>query len=221
MKHLTRQLELIPLEVLSTPVTVIGAGAVGSMTVLALAKMGFNDITVFDDDTIEVENMNCQFYRHTDIGRPKVEALADIVQDFANERIVAVSARNDGRVRHAGVVVFAVDSMAARKQLWESYAQQALGTQLIVDPRMGAEAALCYAMRPMNTADCATYAKTLYSDDEAVFERCTAKATMYTAMLLSGYVAKVVKDFLVTRRYPRITQWNIAANGFECHTVER
>src|SRR5207244_2270936 len=70
-----RQLDLLPLERLDVPVTVIGAGAVGSFVTLTLAKMGLRDLTVFDDDVVDVHNLPNQFYRLTDLGRPKVEAL--------------------------------------------------------------------------------------------------------------------------------------------------
>jgi tRNA A37 threonylcarbamoyladenosine dehydratase len=73
-KYLTRQSDLIPEAILSTPITVVGAGAIGSFTVLTLAKMGFNNITVFDDDEIDFVNINNQFYRISDIGKKKVDA---------------------------------------------------------------------------------------------------------------------------------------------------
>lgn len=218
--HLTRQLEIIPLGVLGTPINVVGAGAIGSFTVLALAKMGFMDITVFDNDEVSIENMNCQWYRHTDIGQPKVAALRNLVEAFTGMTITAHPERYNGEAPLPGIVISAVDSMAVRKTIWAAHARRAIGTKLVVDPRMGAESALCYAMRPMKVADCDTYAKTLYSDTEAVHERCTAKATMYTACMLSGFVAKVVKDFVCGDAYPRVTEWNIAANALQVFTCE-
>lgn len=218
--HLTRQLDIIPLEVLGLRLTIIGAGAVGSFTTLALAKMGFKDISVWDDDEVTVENMNCQFYRHSDIGKLKANALGDLVQDFTGMAIATCPLRyGPERDPLPGVVVSAVDSMDARRMIWGRHAKQSPATKLVIDPRMGAESALCYAMRPMVAKDCATYEKTLYTDNAAVAEPCTAKATMYTACMLAGFVAKVVKDYAVTRgdRYPRIAQWSITSSALEVH----
>ena len=67
-QNLTRQLDLIPIAVLGTRITIIGAGAVGGWTSLALAKMGFSNITVFDYDVVEVENLNCQLYGPKHLG---------------------------------------------------------------------------------------------------------------------------------------------------------
>jgi molybdopterin/thiamine biosynthesis adenylyltransferase len=212
--HLTRQLELIPTDVLGEPITIIGAGAIGSFVALTLAKMGFEDITVYDDDTIEVENMNCQFFRFSDIGKNKANALNELVKDFTGVDISFYPSRYEGDRQLKGIVISAVDSMKARKMIWDAHKDFALGTKLIIDPRMGAEDALCYAMNPMSEKDCASYEKTLYTDEAAVHERCTAKSTMYTALALASHVAKIVKDFLCTddQNYARVMEWSIRNN---------
>jgi molybdopterin/thiamine biosynthesis adenylyltransferase len=213
--HLTRQLEILPVDKLGENITIIGAGAIGSFTALALAKMGFENITVFDFDKIEIENMNCQFYRHSDIGKFKALALKELIKDFTNVDIQAQTTPYERGV-FPGILISAVDSMKVRKLIWDNHKENSILTKLLIDPRMGAESGLVYAMNPMKRKDIDSYEKTLYTDENAVQERCTAKATMYTACMLSGYVAKVVKDF-VTKAvpYPRVTQWNIGANAFQ------
>jgi len=215
-EHLTRQLDLIPIRVLGEPITIIGAGAIGSFTALTLAKMGFQDITVYDFDKIEVENMNCQFYRFSDIGKQKVEALNELVKDFTGVDISYFPSRYEAG-QFKGIVVSAVDSMEVRKLIWDNHKETALATKLIIDPRMGAEFGLCYAMNPMKDKDIKSYEKTLYSDSAAVQERCTAKATMYTALAISSHVCKVIKDYLCEeQRYARVMEWNIAQNVQQC-----
>lgn len=216
--HLTRQMDLIPVEVLDEPITIIGAGAIGSFTALALAKMGFENITVYDGDEIEVENMNCQFFRHSDIGKAKVDALYELVKDFTGVEIDAYHRYYEGGMFN-GIVISAVDSMEVRKLIWDNHKEFAMNTKLVIDPRMGAETALCYAMKPMSEKDVESYAKTLYTDGEAVQERCTAKSTMYTVLSLSAHVAKVVKDFLCheNERYIRVMEWSLKDNMQLCH----
>lgn len=214
-EHLTRHMELLPPEKCGIPITVIGAGAIGSFTVLALAKMGFEDITVFDFDKIEVENMNCQFYRFKDIGKFKVDALKELVHDFTGVTISTVADRYVGGKPFKGIVITAVDSMAARKLVWENHKEIAVGTKFIVDPRMGAEVAMLYTMNPLSLEDIASYEKTLYTDENSFHERCTAKSTMYTACMLSGLVAKTVKDIVTDGPYPRTAIWSIKENDFQ------
>ena len=218
---LTRQLDIIPIEVLGEKITIIGAGAIGSFVALSLAKMGFGDITIFDDDKIEEENMNCQFYRFKDIGKQKVYALQELVVDFTK---TLLEAKNE-RYQHGifpGIVISAVDSMEVRKQIWMNHKMKSPGTRAIIDPRMGAETALLYVMNPMDKADIESYEKTLYTDEAAIQERCTAKSTIYTACMLSGLVAKAVKDLVVTpEKYLRIAQWSIKDDQFVAYKKEK
>lgn len=219
--HLTRQLEIIPVDVLDIPIHFIGVGAVGSLAALSVAKMGFNNITAFDDDDIEIENMNCQFYRHEDVDKKKVVALKELIKTFTGEDITIHPERYEaGAPPLPGIVVASVDSMAVRKTIWEAHTvDHATATQLVIDPRMGAETALCYAMRPLDDGDCESYPNSLYSDEEAVHERCTAKATMYTAMLLAGHVAPVIKAHACGKPYPPTMQWAIADFAFQARPL--
>jgi hypothetical protein len=219
--HLTRQLDIIPIEVLGEKITIIGAGAIGSFVALCLAKMGFGDITIFDDDKIEEENMSCQFYRFKDIMRTKVEALQSLLVDFTNTLIEVRYERYKTGV-FPGIVISAVDSMEVRKQIWMNHKLKSPGTKAIIDPRMGAETALLYVMNPMDASDIESYEKTFYTDEAAIQERCTAKSTIYTACMLSGLVAKAVKDLVVTpEKYLRLAQWSIKDDQFMAYKKEK
>jgi molybdopterin/thiamine biosynthesis adenylyltransferase len=211
--HLTRQLDLISPDVLGEPIHIIGAGAIGGATAMALAKMGFEDITVYDFDSVEVENISNQWFRFSDIGRPKVEALKEIIKDFTGVEIDAKAERYESGALK-GIVISAVDSMAARKMIWDAHKDFGVGTKLFIDGRMAVETALIYAMQPMNDKDVASYEKTLYTDENAVHERCTAKAVMYTTMAIAGHIAKIVKDFLCNedQNYARVCEWSLAHN---------
>lgn len=211
LKHVVRQADIIPTDVLAEKVTVIGAGAIGSFVVLQLAKMGLSDITVWDDDEVSDENMSNQFYRFRDVGRSKVGALCDIVKEFTGTDIAVRNERYDGS-ELAGIVVSAVDNMETRRQVMDACSYK---TRLLVDPRMGAEHAMLFGMRPNDDAELASYKKTLYSDEEAVAERCTAKATIYTVNLLSGLAVKLVKDFLVDGLFFKRMTWDVRGGAMD------
>lgn len=62
-------------------VVVLGAGGLGSWSMAGLACAGVGRIIAVDDDTIELSNLNRQIlYRHSDIGRPKVEVAAEALR---------------------------------------------------------------------------------------------------------------------------------------------
>lgn len=209
--HLMRQWDLIPEAILYTPITIIGAGAIGSMAALCLAKSGFSDITAIDPDVVSIENMNNQFYPHSSIGLPKVVALQGLLRDMANIDIRAVHEKYEYGT-FPGIVISAVDSMAVRRTIWDQHEGKALATLAVVDPRMSALTALLYVMRPMDSSDRESYPHSLYTDSEAVQEACTARATCFTAMMIGGLVAKATIDVLTTKDYLRTAMWSIKAN---------
>jgi molybdopterin/thiamine biosynthesis adenylyltransferase len=212
-KYLTRQYDLIPENILTTPIFVIGAGAIGSMTVLTLAKMGFNNIFVYDDDIVDFVNINNQFYRISDIGKLKVVALYSLVKDFTGVEIVPINARAKDMM--AGIVISAVDSMESRKQIFELFCGS-----LLIDPRMAIEYASIRTFMPRKGDTPKDYTQSLYSDKDAVAERCTAKATMYTASLIAGHVSKITLDHLLGRDIMRSLDWDIGKNSYSSF-VER
>lgn len=207
-QHLTRQMDLIPLEVLDTPINIIGAGAIGSFTALALAKMGFHNITSIDFDVIDVENMNCQFFRFKDIGKHKVNALKELITDFTNIEIKAVNGEWEGQIMD-GITICAVDSMDVRKAVYDAYNRKAFNSLGVIDPRMGAETALMYTYSPTSPSELGEYSKTLYSNENAIQERCTAKSTMYCSLGLSSIICSTVKEMLVDKSRPKSVMYDL------------
>ncbi len=189
---LTRQLDFIPMNKLGAEIVIIGAGAIGSWVALSLAKMGLVDITVWDHDDVSIENMNCQFYPIDEIGKPKVEALQRMVERFTGTKITAYKKKYEGESL-SGIVISALDNMTTRSDVFN---KRSNNVDWIIDPRMSLEQASLYVCRTASKDSIEYYAKTLYSDDAAVQERCTAKSTIYTANLIAGLVSKTVKDII-------------------------
>jgi molybdopterin/thiamine biosynthesis adenylyltransferase len=194
-----RQLDIIsPNELRETNVTVIGAGGIGSSTVLTLAKMGVRNLQVWDHDTVEDHNLPNQFYRLSDLGRPKVEALADIVADFTGVAIEPVNQRyrRGSKLSRPGIVISAVDSMSARKEIWLSVKSQSGLVSRYIDSRMGAEVGWIQVVDPSDPASCRRYVGSLYTDEQAFEAPCTARAIWYNAGCLAALIARVVKKIV-------------------------
>lgn len=214
--HLVRQADIIPTEKQGVGITIVGAGAIGSFAALALVKSGFENIDVWDFDEVSIENMSCQGYRKSDIGKKKVDALKEIIKMYTDVEINVAAKAWVPSFDENRIVVVAVDSMKARQDIFDAIREKCFNVAYIIDPRMGAEVAALYCMNPHQESE--SYKKTLYSDKDAVQERCTAKATNYTANMLAGLVVKTIKNLALDQPYPRITQWNIADNSFESWT---
>lgn len=210
-EHLVRQADIIPLSALNTRVTIIGAGAVGSFTAFALAKMGYNDINIYDFDTVSIENMNSQMYRFSDINRPKVDCLKEIIKDFADVNINAHNTKYQGDV-FQDIVIAAVDNMETRKAIYNAHKDMPYITSLYIDPRMAIEYAYIQAFNPNDAEQCALYEKTLFTDENAVQDRCTNKSTIYTSQLIGATIAKIVKDITTNKKHINRIMWDIAGN---------
>jgi len=192
---LYRQQDLIEPDQLDLPITVVGCGGIGSFVVLALAKMGCRALAVYDDDRVEPHNIPNQAYRLADVGRLKVEALADLVRDVAGVPLESRAERVGGQ-RLQGVVVTAVDTMAARREIWLRGIRHRAGVPLYLDARMGAEVARILTVRPADPDDVRRYEASLHPDEEAVILPCTAQAIVYTGFSIAALVAGQIKKFL-------------------------
>jgi molybdopterin/thiamine biosynthesis adenylyltransferase len=197
-----RQLEIVSQEQLRMPVHIIGCGGIGSPTSLALGKMGCQHLTLYDDDRVSDHNLPNQFYRHHDIGRFKVEALKDILAEYTEAQVETVCKRID-RGEFAGIVIFAVDSMSARRQIWESSVRFRQKIALFVDARMGAEVCRIYSIVPFDPDDVRFYESTLYSDAEADPEPCTQRAIIYNTLSIASLISNQVKKFARTETLRR------------------
>ena len=190
-----RQLDICPPERLQFPITVIGAGAIGSATVTTLAKMGCGNITVYDHDLLEEHNLPNQFALVSCLGQPKVEALKTLVGQLAEVEIRGINERYRGQ-RLEGVVICAVDSMDARAIIWKTVKGNRR-VPLYLDARMGAEVLRLYSIRPIDADASALYEANLYTSGDAERLPCSARAIVYCPLVAGALIALQVKRFAV------------------------
>ena len=113
-----RQLDVFSPTKFKKNVTVIGAGATGSYCVWLLAKMGCRRITVYDFDEIENYNIPNQMYGVSDVGKKKVDALAERIKESAGIVIKPIPKRFEKESLN-GIVFVLTDTMESRKKIWE------------------------------------------------------------------------------------------------------
>lgn len=61
---------------------IVGCGSVGATLAENLVRLGLTNFTLWDMDTVTAHNLANQIFREKDIGRPKVEALLDILTEI-------------------------------------------------------------------------------------------------------------------------------------------
>lgn len=188
-------------------IDVIGVGATGSKVVAALARLGIQNIHVWDYDLVEAHNVANQEYGLDDIGKLKVEALRDrILRDTGisiSIHPVKISTEEDAELNTvspdevSGDIIFLlVDSMSARRDIFDEL-ENNMTTDLLIETRMGPSVGRVYAFNPNCASHVEAWRKTLYSDEEAGRSACGASTSVGpTASIIASYaVWRLIKWF--------------------------
>ena len=86
-------------------VAVIGAGGIGSAVIPALAGAGVGQLTIIDDDVVELTNLHRQpLFRERDAGQPKAELAVDFVHHL-NHLVKATPIQQRIDAENAGVLL--------------------------------------------------------------------------------------------------------------------
>ena len=196
-----RQLDIVPPGKLHFAVTVIGAGAIGSAAVVTLAKMGCPDITVWDADILEDLNIPNQLCKPSMVGKPKVEALAELVYELTEVEIKQIFRRYAGQ-NLEGVVIVTVDNMTCRQNVWKR-ARLNRKIPLLIDARMGTEFARIYTIHPTNVDEVDFYNENLYANEEAERLACSARSIIYCPAVIAGFLTLLIKQYATNHPSPR------------------
>lgn len=101
---------------------VIGAGGLGSPAAMYLACAGIGHITVLDDDTVDLTNLQRQIAHRTDtVGQPKVESLKQTLHALnPHVKVTALQVRADATslqelVANSDVVLDCCDNFSTRQ----------------------------------------------------------------------------------------------------------
>lgn len=187
-----RQREILPPEKLKAlDVTVVGVGAVGRQAAIQLACIGVGTLRLVDFDTVEPANLATQAYLESDLGRPKVEATAELCRTLNSQiSIIEVNGRFNRHIDLGDVMFSCVDSISTRELIFDICHDQ---VPLIVDTRMSAE--VLRILMVSDPDDHEYYRSTIFREEEAYEGSCTAKTTIYCANLAAA------------RAVLRMTQW--------------
>lgn len=169
-------------------VDVIGVGASGSRVVLSLAKLGIENIHVWDDDVVEAHNVPNQAFGMDDVGKLKVEALKDMVKRMTGIEITTHAERVNGTQALGEVVFLLTDTMSSRKQIWNAGIKYKSRTKLMIETRMGSDQGRVYVINPTTPAHVRGWeAASNYGDEAAEVSACGASISVGpTAEFLSG-----------------------------------
>jgi len=218
----TRFKDILKPEVLEkTQAIVVGVGAIGRQLVLQLAAVGVKNIWIIDPEDVEIENLGAQGFFMADMGKPKVEALAELcalVNDqvqiktsktkFRKEFVADMKFEGEETADEQFAIFSCVDDMKARKSIWLSFTERFISEDGILDPRalfvdsrMGAETARVLAVSSMDGKD--WYPRTLFAEGEGLEQSCTSKTTIccanFAAAIVMGQFSKWSRGMMVDK----------------------
>ena len=108
-------------KLLAAKVLIVGAGGLGSPASIYLAAAGVGQITIYDDDEVDLSNLQRQIAHHTkDIGTDKVISTQQTLKDINPEiKVIAVKRRLDGvllneEIKKTDIVLDCSDNFTTR-----------------------------------------------------------------------------------------------------------
>lgn len=214
---ISRHQELFEPYNFNTPVTIIGAGATGSWIALSLAKLGIEDIAVWDFDKVEAHNIPNQSYGLPNVGFPKVTALQGDIERDTGTVIKAIN-RKFTNQRLSGIVIMQVDSMSERKRIWEGSIKMKPSVKLLIETRLGMDCGRVYNVEPTNLEHIKKYEQTFYSDEGSEVSACGHSLSVISSALgISAWCVRQLINFhnnveldneiLIDFKYNNIIKW--------------
>ena len=212
-----RQRDIVPPERLAAcRATVVGVGAIGRQVALQLAAMGVPWLQLTDPDVVEPVNLACQGFFEDDLGRPKVEATADLCQQI-NHHLEAYNLQERfRRSTDVGNVLFCcVDAIEARRFIWEAVKDR---VEFFADGRMSAEVVRVLVMADLTGRK--HYPTTLFEPDQAYGGACTARSTIFSANIAAGLMLEQFSRWLRRLQVDADVQLNLLSGELTvvgCH----
>ncbi len=176
------------------PVCIVGVGAIGSHLAEILAKLGVQEFTLIDFDEVDTVNLGVQGFYEQEVGLSKVDAVSHRLQSICKNVEVTenTSEYAPGLVPSQSVVFSCVDSMKTRRQIFRHFCEK--DWSVLFDGRMAAESlrVFCVERDPEFLSICRD---SLFPEHESYREACTARATIYSAMMAAGILCAQFKKW--------------------------
>ncbi len=221
-----RQLEMFDPSTFDDDIHIIGCGATGQWAAFTLAKMGVcsngrSTMHLYDFDVHEAHNGPNQVLGLPHNGQLKVDAMAEMLRTLcgtdvethvialgdpeSNEEIVKEFKEKHPDVElvlpdptwFSGYVFLLVDTMWARKHVWEAAIRYNINVKLMVETRLSAELFKIHTIQPSIPVDVKGFERTLFKDGEGEAPQCTYRAISPTVINCAAIAADKVRRFHV------------------------
>lgn len=210
-------------------IVLAGIGGIGSYVALLLARMKPKALFLYDDDEVETVNMAGQLYSINDVGKKKVDALADICSSFAlYNSVFAIPEKFTLESEASDIMICGFDNMKARNlyyHKWLNHINELDDERkkhcLFLDGRLAAEEFQVFCITGDDTYSQELYrTKYLFDDDQADATVCSYKQTSYMANMIGSMIVNLFINFVANevggmRDLPFLTSYEGESLMFE------
>lgn len=199
-----------------------GIGGIGSYVGFLLARMKPASMFIYDNDIVEAVNMSGQLYGQSDLGRPKVSALAEMIRNYAGySSVFVVNERFTNESEASDIMICGFDNMAARSLFFDKWLDHVKSKPeeerckcLYLDGRLDAEMFQIFCIRGDDNYSIDRYNNEfLFSDAEAEETICSYKQTTFCANMIASCMVNLFVNFCANevgayRDLPFLTTYN-------------
>lgn len=117
--NLEKHLDFFDPGTVKKPIHIIGVGAIGSHIAELLVRIGLQNIILYDFDCVEDKNITNQMFITNQIGKPKVEAVAEMLVSINPNIAKTLKLETEGydKQKLTGYVFICVDTIEVRQKI--------------------------------------------------------------------------------------------------------
>lgn len=200
-------------EIKKAKIIIAGIGGIGSNVAFQLARMTPDSIVLYDDDTVERVNMAGQLFSAEDVGKAKVDAIAEMISKYTTmQQIMAVQSKFIASTTPGDIMICGFDNMMARRCFFESWmshvrtkSDEDKSKCLFLDGRLSIDTLQVLCLKGDDEYNIMRYYKEfLFSDAQADATVCSMKQTTYLACMIGSIMVNLFTNFIANQLDPII-----------------
>lgn len=200
-------------EIQKARIIVAGIGGIGSNVAFQLARMIPANLTLYDDDNVEMVNMAGQLFSSNDIGEAKVSAIANMIYNYTSMRqVLAIKDKFTSDKEPGDIMICGFDNMRARRSFFNSWhnhisdkSEEERSKCLYLDGRLSMDTLQILCIRGDDQYNIERYEREfLFADYEADATVCSMKQTTYLACMIGSLMVNLFTNFIANSLNPII-----------------
>lgn len=200
-------------EIQKARIIVAGIGGIGSNVAFQLARMIPANLTLYDDDNVEMVNMAGQLFSSNDIGEAKVSAIASMIYNYTSmKQVLAIKDKFTSDKEPGDIMICGFDNMRARRTFFNSWynhisdkSEKERCKCLYLDGRLSMDTLQILCIRGDDQYNIERYEREfLFADYEADTTICSMKQTTYLACMIGSLMVNLFTNFIANSLNPII-----------------